>query len=587
MFPIASIARRRVALAALVTVAGAAACAHREPIPIPVPVQTAVVEGEAARRVAEQVEGLASMGYSGALLIGTASEPALQIAFGWADRDPRRPQAVETVHYWASVAKPFTAAATFRLIESGALSLDDTVGRHLPSAPPDKTGITVRQLLAHQGGLATYHDLDGRRLDREEAIGRIFGTPLEVPPGGEPAYSNSGYTLLAMVLQAAAGVPFPELVRREVLQPVGATASGWTGDGRPDPMAHGYLDGEDRGPTGEPVSWALYGAGGMTGPAVDLYRFGRALLDGSLLSAASWGAMTEPATGGDDPVSGHDNALGWKTWMDDAGRRVVEKGGSSDSGFQSLLRLIPEDGLVVVALLNTRDVPYPLGKDVFVNRMLRAWRGEPQAAPPAPAPEIGIDAFEGVWSGEAGRLRIQRDDLVGTDVSATGQALVDVLLDHDADERAAARAANERSERVLEGIVGRDGKEALELASPTAGPGLRAELERLAAAGWVKAEILGTSREFFRDAAGLMTYVRLTGTDGELRDTRLHWDPRGRIRGIGGSAFPAPVLAVLIPVGEDRAVVHHPGLGTSATMVRSEGRIVLESPAGRVVLSRR
>ena len=561
-------------------------CSHRESVPVPVPVEIATAEGERAREIARHVQGLAHLGYSGTVLIAEAYAPRLHMAFGWADRDPTRPQTVETIQYWASIAKTVTAATTMRLVEQGELSLDDTVGQHLQNVPPDKFGISVRQLLSHTAGLATYHDEGVRALDRETALKRILDSPLVSDPGGPASYSNSGYTLLALVLEAAAGVDLRDLVASSVLDPAGMQSTVWIGESLPAPAAHGYENGRDRGGPNDwdVATWTILGAGGMVGPASDVFRFASALFGGRILEARSVQSMIAPKTGDLDPTGSADNALGWKTWRDDAGRIAVEKGGSSDKGFQGLLRVYPEEGLVLVLFLNTQDVPFLLGKDALANRLIRMWRGEEQAIPPIPAPTVAVDGYLGEWGGESGALRIERD-IGWTRAEATGQELVDVLLAHDSAERSAARAANERAGRILAAVARGDLAPARSQLASGRPDSVVEDLEA-ALEGADHAEVLGSSREFFRDAAGLVTYVRIPDPEA-AQYTRLHWDPWSRLRAIGGSAFSHPVIAMLVPVGADRAVVHHPALGRSASVRLEGGSLIVESAAGRVALNRR
>jgi CubicO group peptidase (beta-lactamase class C family) len=553
---------------------------------VPVPVEIAKAEGERAREIARHMQGLASLGYSGTVLIAEAGGPRLHMAFGWADRDPARPQTIETIQYWASIAKTVTAVTTMRLVEQGKLSLDDTVGQHFHGVPPDKSGISVRQLLSHTGGLATYHDEGVRALDRETALERILGSPLVSEPGGPASYSNSGYTLLALVLEAAAGAELRDLVASVVLDPAGMQSTVWVGESLPAPAAHGYENKRDRGGPQEwdAATWTILGAGGMVGPASDVFRFASAMFGGRILEPRSVQSMIAPKTGDLDPTGSADNALGWKTWRDDAGRIAVEKGGSSDKGFQGLLRVYPEEGLVLVLFLNTQDVPYLLGKDALANRLIRTWRGEAQAIPPIPAPAVAADGYLGEWGGESGALRIAQDT-GWTRAEASGQELVDVLLAHDSEERSAARAANERAGPILAAAARGDLAPARGQLAPGRPEGVVEDLEA-ALEGANHAEVLGSSREFFRDAAGLVTYVRIPEAE-TARYTRLHWDPRGGLRAVGGSAFPHPVIAMLVPVGADRAVVHHPALGRSASVRLVGGALIVESAAGRVALDRR
>jgi CubicO group peptidase (beta-lactamase class C family) len=99
---------------------------------------------------------------------------------------------------WASVTKLATALATLRAVDAGRLGLDE------PAGPP---GSTVRHLLAHASGLA------------------FEGGTVQAPPGRRRIYSNAGYEVLASVVGAAVGEPFPSWLEGSVLEPLGMTAT--------------------------------------------------------------------------------------------------------------------------------------------------------------------------------------------------------------------------------------------------------------------------------------------------------------------------------------------------------------------------
>lgn len=133
----------------------------------------------------------------------------LETARGLADREQAVPNEVSTAFDVGSIMKDLTAVAVFRLEGAGLLSRVDTLDQWF-SVPPDKAGITIDQLLGHRAGFRDFHDSTGdfEPLDRDEALARIFEQQLLFPPGQNVAYSSSGYTLLAAIIEEASGQPF-------------------------------------------------------------------------------------------------------------------------------------------------------------------------------------------------------------------------------------------------------------------------------------------------------------------------------------------------------------------------------------------
>ena len=113
-----------------------------------------------------------------------------------------------------------------RGLQQGELTLEDTVADFLP-APPDKAGITLRQLLTHTAGLIPFYPIYEELSDPSRALESIFGRPLASEPGGAPAYSCIGFILLGKLLEALYGSPLDVLAREKVFVPLGMRDTGY------------------------------------------------------------------------------------------------------------------------------------------------------------------------------------------------------------------------------------------------------------------------------------------------------------------------------------------------------------------------
>lgn len=252
-------------------------------------------------------------GFSGAVLAVKDGQVILRKGYGWADLAQRRPYTPETLHEVASVSKMFTAMAALKLRDAGRLKLDDPICKYLEDCPDAWRPITVLELMHHSSGIPDYESRLGFGsaayedfMVKPEATLQIYADAkrrlLDFPPGTKFNYSNTGYIVLAMVVQAAAGERFPAYVSRTLLKPAGMSHSGVLGQGpRPVQLDTGYTFGDlgwDKMLGGFPLtdgSLQALPSLALTPPAGDawlytslddLYRWSQAM-DGSTLVPAA------------------------------------------------------------------------------------------------------------------------------------------------------------------------------------------------------------------------------------------------------------------------------------------------------------
>ncbi|HET7844911.1 MAG TPA: serine hydrolase domain-containing protein, partial [Xanthomonadales bacterium] len=177
-----------------------------------------------------------------ALLVLRDGKPLVARGYGYADVATRVPVTPRTNFRLASVTKQFTAAAILLLVEDGKLALDDPLRKWLPSLPVEADAITLRQLLTHTSGLVDYEDVmdpaDTRQVLDADVLRLLEGEHrLYFAPGSQWRYSNSGYALLALVVERASGMRFPEFLRTRIFAPLGMNGTLARQDGGP-PVAN-------------------------------------------------------------------------------------------------------------------------------------------------------------------------------------------------------------------------------------------------------------------------------------------------------------------------------------------------------------
>jgi CubicO group peptidase (beta-lactamase class C family) len=231
----------------------------------------------------------------------------LEHALGSADLDGK-----ETLTPWhrfrvASHSKSFTASGLMLLRERKKLRLDDEVGAYVPDLHPDIARVTLTQLLSHSAGIVRdgpdAGQFTGRRpfLTREELLADLQAPPM-IDPNTRFKYSNHGFSLLGLVIEAVTGTPYRDWITRNVIAAAGLKET------IPDvplvagmPFARGHTanwpSGQRWTVPGDESTDAIGPAGGFVSTAGDLVRF-FAQLDPaaprSLLSVSSRREMTRP-----------------------------------------------------------------------------------------------------------------------------------------------------------------------------------------------------------------------------------------------------------------------------------------------------
>ncbi len=153
--------------------------------------------------------------------------------YGMANLEYDIPITPKTIFHVASVSKQFTTFAIYLLEKEGKISLADNVQKYIPEVPDFGKPITIQHLCSHTSGLKDQWGLltlAGWRLDdviTTEQILKLVSKQKELnfTPGTQFQYSNTGFTLLAEIVERASGMSFPEYVNKKIFQPLGMTNS--------------------------------------------------------------------------------------------------------------------------------------------------------------------------------------------------------------------------------------------------------------------------------------------------------------------------------------------------------------------------
>lgn len=325
---------------------------------------------------------LAENGFSGAVLVAQDGKVILSEGYGLADKQNGIPVTPEIVFDTGSLSKQFTAAAILHLQEQGLLQLTDTLPKFFKDVPPDKTNITLHQLLTHSSGLPEYvYDGDFVEISREAAVQRALAAQLEFEPGTKYMYSDTGYGMLAAIVEVVSGQSFQDYLHQHLFKPAGMEATGFYNEPRWTNLtvAHGYHNDQDLGSaaTRPGPAWGLLGFGGVLSTVGDLYRWHLALEQRRVLSAGSVEKLFTPYIDeGNDGESYY--GYGWVIMEVPELGKIIWHDGATDS--QNAIFLNSVDHRTVVIVLANRidgvmddevfygtETGFSLGRSILTN----------------------------------------------------------------------------------------------------------------------------------------------------------------------------------------------------------------------------
>jgi CubicO group peptidase (beta-lactamase class C family) len=273
-------------------------------------------------------------------------------------KDGRQPLTASTPMYLASVSKQFTAAAVYKLADSGKIQVNRPIRAILPELPKSTGAVTIHQLLNHTSGFRDYSALQevAGRLGQIDNLGVLqllaAQRALNFEPGTDYEYSNSDYVLLGLLVERVSGISLGDYVSQEIFKPLGMSRSWFQSDrGAAYDPAQGYAlrDGVFRRAVTPPQTT---GDGGMYASVSDLLRWMRNLERPREIDEKTIRQLESRARLRSGELLPHASGLFWNRYK---GRMTISHNGSV-AGFQADVVQFPKERLSVVCLCNRGDV---------------------------------------------------------------------------------------------------------------------------------------------------------------------------------------------------------------------------------------
>ncbi|HET6512427.1 MAG TPA: serine hydrolase [Candidatus Kapabacteria bacterium] len=374
--------------------------------------------------------------FNGNILIAQKGKVVYQRSIGYADFSTQRKLDENSIFELASVSKQFTAMGVMLLVEEGKIGLDDSLRRFFPELP--YYGITIRHLLNHTSGLPDYmeHMMKSwpkhKIANNDDMIAELAKKrpALLFTPGEKYEYSNTGYALLASMIEKASGKNFGEYLEAKIFRPLGMKNTFvYTRRCKPQQIANyafGYVRDRSRLPILPDSSVTanyvyqfdgIVGDGTVNSTLGDLLKWDRALHAKKLLNKRSYDQIF--ARGRLNNGDSTNYGFGWQLSYDSVlGPRHFHSGGWP--GYATFISRYPESDWTVIVLRNAES---PVGLSFVLGDLTRIIKQKPAlyTQPTISMAESSAKPYEGTYRLEEGFDLTFSIDAGKYYVQATGQ----------------------------------------------------------------------------------------------------------------------------------------------------------------------
>jgi CubicO group peptidase (beta-lactamase class C family) len=308
-------------------------------------------------------------GFNGTVLVTKYDQVVYKGAFGYADFYKRDTLTLTTAFQLASVSKQFTAVAIMMLKEEGKLRYEDSVQQYIPEFP--YPGITIRMLLTHRSGLPNYTYFSDKLwpnrqvpITNKDVLNLMaqHRPTAYLKPNARFNYSNTGYSLLASIVEQVSEMPFAEFMQKRIFKPLDMTSS-FTYSPDMAVLTGKIATGHTRYRQKRTTDYldTVLGDKGIFSTVEDLYKWDQALYTNKLVKPET---LQEAYTGTWLKKKQHeDYGFGWRIKPLENGDTAVYHGGLWH-GFSTYFLRNPKDHSALIVLSNLPNGSLSYLKDI-------------------------------------------------------------------------------------------------------------------------------------------------------------------------------------------------------------------------------
>ena len=329
--------------------------------------------------------------FNGNVLVAEKGKILYSHSFGFANETTKEKLTVNSIFETGSVSKQFTAMAIMILMENGKLNLDDEIKIYIPELS-NYNGITIRNLLNHTGGLPDYMEVMDSLFDKSKiatnkdlvAIYSKHKPKVLFEPNSKFEYSNTGYALLATIIENVSGLTYADFLNKFIFKPL-KMKNTFVYNRRLNPKkvanyALGYISPDsltgyilpDNFEETKFVIWldGVVGDGTVNTTVTDLLKWDRALYKNILLSEEGMKAIFEVATLDNQTKTNY--AMGWEIEKFDIYSKMTRHGGSWPGYVAYIERHVENDKTIIILQNHEDDISIPLKaiRKIIYNKQL-------------------------------------------------------------------------------------------------------------------------------------------------------------------------------------------------------------------------
>ncbi len=293
--------------------------------------------------------------FNGSALVAQHGNILLQKGYGLKNDDDNSLNDANTKFQIASVTKTFTSAVVLKLVELNKMSLTDKLSKYYEGFPYGDS-ITIENLLTHTSGLRnlTEEDSSITETDEQRIVPYLKTLQPDFAPGTGWHYSNSGYIILAYIIQKVSGMSYWQAVHKYIFHPLQMQNSGFDFThltGNEKAIGYDVLTDSVKHRSAIIDSTVPSGAGAIYSTVIDMYKWHRGLQSYKIVNRD----LMEKAY---MPCALHNYGYGWQIDSIYGKKRVSHSG--SISGFGSNFARIPQDDICIVLLSNKSGSTFDL-----------------------------------------------------------------------------------------------------------------------------------------------------------------------------------------------------------------------------------
>ncbi len=289
--------------------------------------------------------------------------------YGMANLELNVPATEKTSYSITSISKTFTALAIMMLVETGKISLEDTISKYFSDLPQAWRSVTIRQLLNHTSGISSFTThkkipcpvgKDVRDYKQADVLKEVACLPLDFAPGERWAYGDTGYYLLGMLIEKVSGKTYGQFLRERIFAPLGMNATRLISYTELIPnRADGYNFHNGSFRHAKRFEFDEFPNAGLVSTVLDMAKLDAALYTEKLLKRSTLNEMwTNAKLNNGEIVLSYGLGFGLTPYQ---GRRRVGHSGGGGLGFATTITRLIDDKVTVIVLTNADQGGFLVG----------------------------------------------------------------------------------------------------------------------------------------------------------------------------------------------------------------------------------